>query len=647
MKLVALDFETYYDAKAKYSLKSMTTEEYVRDPRFQVIGVAFTVDNSEPRWVPAPKTQKVLELLDLQNCAVLAHNAAFDMAILNWRYGIRPKMILDTMSMGMYTVGIRSSTSLASLSELYGLGVKGTEVLEADGKRFDDFTEEELAAYGRYCCNDVALTRALFKQLRPHIPNAEMRLIDWTIRAFSEPKLELDTPLLEQANAEYNAKVASTLARVGISDIGDLRSDEKFAAVLRKLGVEPPTKLSPKRKDENGDPKVVYAFSKQDEEFMDMLECGDEPVEMMVDARLQLKSTIAGSRLQRFLAISKRGPLPVPLLYCGAAATKRWSGTERVNLQNLPRNTYVRKEDGSVEAVPSPLRRAIKAPPGRRLAVADLSQIELRVNAWQSGQNDVLELLKNNGDVYCDQASALAGREITKKNDPVWRFIGKTTELQCGYQCGWRKFQHSLVMAAKREGITLPDTSDEFCESVVYGYRRKRDKISALWKEAQEGVVALSYGTPAMVGRYKIESGKLFLPNGSFLYYPDLSPENPETLDQIGVRWRYTRMRGRNKVRTDLYGGKLVENITQAVARLFMADAILRLLSLKMSDGSKVFDVVNTVHDEVIATYDPKQVTEQWVHDAMTWAMTTNPDWAKDIPLACEVETGENYAEAK
>ena len=106
-------------------------------------------------------------------------------------------------------------------------------------------------------------------------------------------------------------------------------------------------------------------------------------------------------------------------------------------------------------------------------------------------------------------------------------------------------------------------------------------------------------------------------------------------------------MRGRNKVRTDLYGGKLVENITQAVARLFMADAILRLLTLKMSDGSKVFDVVNTVHDEVIAVYDPKQVTEQWVHDAMTWAMTTNPDWAKDIPLACEVETGDNYAEAK
>ncbi|MCJ5779134.1 DNA polymerase, partial [Klebsiella pneumoniae] len=172
-----------------------------------------------------------------------------------------------------------------------------------------------------------------------------------------------------------------------------------------------------------------------DVEFMDLLESDDEAIAALVEARLGLKSSILQSRIERFLSISRRGLLPVPLLYAGATPTRRWSGTDQINLQNLPR---------SKKGSPSPLRQAICAPPGYKLVAADLSQIELRANCWQSGQNDVLELLRTGGDTYADMATAVFGYPVHKDTHPNERFVGKTAVLGCGYQCGAAKFQHML-----------------------------------------------------------------------------------------------------------------------------------------------------------------------------------------------------------
>ena len=132
MELITLDFETYYTSKDS-GFKTQTTEEYVRDPRFEVIGVAVKVGGGETAWCTGSHEQikSFLNTFDWGNSMVVAHNALFDMAILNWHFDIRPKAIADTLSMARAIHGIEVGNSLKKLSEHYALGVKGTEVVDA------------------------------------------------------------------------------------------------------------------------------------------------------------------------------------------------------------------------------------------------------------------------------------------------------------------------------------------------------------------------------------------------------------------------------------------------------------------------------------------------------------------------------------
>ena len=129
--------------------------------------------------------------------ALLAHNAMFDAAILSWRFNIKPRAILDTLSMARALHGTEVGNSLAKLSDHYQLGKKGTEVVDALGKRREDFTPSDLQAYGGYCINDVELTYKLWKVLAPSFKLTELQTISLTIKMFSEPVLELDPKLLE------------------------------------------------------------------------------------------------------------------------------------------------------------------------------------------------------------------------------------------------------------------------------------------------------------------------------------------------------------------------------------------------------------------------------------------------------------------
>ena len=192
MSVIVCDFETFYDRA--FSLSKMTTEEYIRDPQFEVIGVAVKVDDQPTQWFSGTKakTKEWLDQFDWANSVAVAHNAMFDMAILNWHFDIRPKRIADTLSMLRALDGPDAGNSLAKAAERYGLGVKGSEVVNALGKRRLDFTPEELARYGEYCVNDVELTYDLFNRIAVGFPAVEFRLIDLTLRMFTEPVLELE-----------------------------------------------------------------------------------------------------------------------------------------------------------------------------------------------------------------------------------------------------------------------------------------------------------------------------------------------------------------------------------------------------------------------------------------------------------------------
>lgn len=318
MNFITLDFETYY--ADDYSLRKMTTEEYVRDERFEIIGVSVQVNEGEPVWLSGTLEDLKRYLkknYDWDNAGVLAHNTLFDGAIMSWILDIHPKVWLDTISMARGLLGVNSRVSLAYLSEYYDLGVKGTEVVRAKNMRRADFSPEELSAYGDYCNQDVTLTQRLFKRLMAEgFPKPELKVIDLTLRMFIEPVLSLNTLKLE-AHKQGLAKIKEQI----LEDIGlertELMSNNLFADLLRKAGIEPPTKIS------KTTGKETYAFAKTDQAFTDLEDHPNMRVASLVSARLGTKSTLEQTRTERFIGIASRGLMPVPIKYY-AAHTGRW-----------------------------------------------------------------------------------------------------------------------------------------------------------------------------------------------------------------------------------------------------------------------------------------------------------------------------------
>lgn len=606
MGILTIDFETFYDRT--FSLSKITTEAYIRDAQFEVVGVGVQINDGEPQWFSGTKTQtkKFLDKFDWGNSIALAHNAMFDMAILNWIFDIRPKRIADTLSMARALHGTEVGGSLKALAEHYNLGVKGTEVLNALGMRRIDFDSESLARYGEYCKNDVALTYGLFAQLVKGFPVTELRLIDATIRMFSEPTLQLDKEILETHLANIQKLKAALIGAVG-GDRETLMSNPKFAERLRSCGVEPPMKISPITG------KETYAFSKTDEEFKALLEHKDLRVQALVAARLGAKSTIEETRTQRFIDIANRGTLPIPLRYY-AAHTGRWGGDDKVNMQNLPRGSL--------------LKTAMCAPEGYLVVDSDSSQIEARTLAWLAEQNDLVDAFERGEDVYKIMASSIYGKpqeEITKDE----RFVGKTTILGCGYGMGANKFRAQLL----NFGVDLPQ---EECERIIWVYRETYPRIPKLWREAHTALNAIMDNQTSPLGRegvVSVEGNKgIRLPNGLYIKYPNLRKiiNSEDTLEMV-----YDTKRGRSTVPNRIYGGKVVENLCQAIARIVIGEQLLLV--------NKKFRVVMTVHD-AIACIVPESEVETG-REFVEMAMKIRPSWASDLPLNCESGFGKSYGE--
>ena len=336
MAFVTLDFETYY-AK-DFSLSKLTTEEYVNDPRFEVIGVGIKIDDGEPYWV-SENVEAELKKIDWADSALLCHNTQFDGAILSFRYGIVPGYYFDTLCMARAVHGVDAGGSLAALAKRYELGEKGTEVVNAIGKRHADFSVSDLSRYGAYCINDVDLTFRLFERLAGGFPQSELDLIDMTLRMYMQPTLEIDDGLLidrlEAIKQEKTALLAGLKESLKCEDEEAVRqklcSNPKFAKVLKDFGITPPTKIS------KTTGKETFAFAKSDEGFIALQESEDPVIQQLCAVRLGTKSTLEESRIERFINIRgrNRGRLPIPLKYYGAH-TGRWSGMDAVNLQNLP-----------------------------------------------------------------------------------------------------------------------------------------------------------------------------------------------------------------------------------------------------------------------------------------------------------------------
>jgi DNA polymerase len=607
MSVITLDFETYYDKT--FSLTKLTTEEYIRDDRFEVIGVAVAEDDGVPLWYSGSRDfiRTCLQRYDWENSLLLAHNTQFDGAILNWHFGIKAKGYLDTLCMARAIHGVDAGGSLKVLAERYQIGEKGTEVLDALGKRRVDFTSEELDAYGRYCCNDVALTRTLFEILQNVFPTKELKVIDTTLKMFIQPSLVLSQEMLVQ-HLENVKNLKTKLLESAGADLDDLMSNQKFAELLKALGVIPPTKISARTG------KEAFAFAKTDEEFKALMEHPDPRVQALVSARLGNKTTLEETRTQRFIDISTRGLMPVPLKYY-AAHTGRWGGDDKINLQNLPS----RGQNGGK------LKRAICAPDGYVMIDCDSSQIEARTVAWMAGQDDLVEAFDKGEDVYKIMASAIYGKDVEEITQEE-RFVGKTTILGAGYGMGAQKFQTQL----KTFGVEIPE--DE-TSRIIQVYRGTYDKIPELWRQAQrclEAIVTKSGAPFSVVDAVQFDplQGGFLLPSGLWQRYEKLE----KVYDAEGKsQYQYKTRKGIVKI----YGGKVVENLCQAVARCVIAEQMLLI--------SKKYKVVLTVHDAVacIAPEEEAEKAQQYVEQCMK----TRPSWAQTLPLSCESGVGKSYGE--
>ena len=299
-----------------------------------------------------------------------------------------------------------------------------------------------------------------------------------------------------------------------------------------------------------------------------------------------------------------------------AKASGRWGGADKINLQNLPSRGPNGKK----------LKKAIIAPKGYTIVEADSAQIEARVLAWFAGQDELTTAFANGEDVYVKMAARIYNCEegdVTKDQ----RFVGKTTILGAGYGMGAEKFGVQL----KTFGFEVPPHE---ARRIIQIYRDANYKISKVWRDANYMVQQLANGRAAKFGRSGIvtvdaANNALIMPNGLSIFYEQLYAEQAEK----GLEHSYKTRRGRTRI----YGGKVIENVCQALARCIIGEQMLRI--------SKKYKVVLTVHDSIVCCVPDEEVDGARQH--VETCMRETPDWAAGLPIDCESGIGKSYGDCE
>lgn len=674
--MIFLDTETFFDSKNKYSLRSkgMTQESYVRDPRFELISISVAVDDGEPRcfYRDDPRWDDFIRWLRgaVKAHPVVSHNAPFDMSILAWRLDVHPIFMADTLAMAR---PMHLKCSAEELAKHYGLTAKlDTLSKHMNGRHLADMSPELRIEFAEYNNQDVRLCRHFWHLLKPHYTLKELKLVHLTLDMYLYPRVQIDTTVLNAQLNKILSDRATILSNLGV-ELGDLRSAETFANLLRGLGVEPPMKISPTTGQQ------AFAFAKKDPALLELQNHPSPRVVALVEAKIGCQSSIRQTRAERFLGIAERSIvadglpwLPIPLRYYGAHSG-RFSGDGKINLQNL---------QNGVEGT----RAAIVPPLGCKLISVDLSAIEARMLAWLAGAERALEVFKHvnadgsadeeHGDIYAQVASDTYGVIITKRTHKRERNVGKVQVLGLGFYQGWRKFAAELFKgfmgmppmlftwddAARLQVDVAAFSANQYKQQQLQEYLATTgfvyttspenvqvhcavsDALVTRWRENNPEITAKDYGYWAkcdlmlryMVNGIEAEFGpirtaknRIIFPNGLGLYYHNLRKDKTGYSYESVDGWR------------GVYSGKVCENITQGLARIVMTDAMLEV-DKHLRDEIKI---AFTVHDELIATARAERALD--MKREMIKIMTTSRDWYKTLPLAAEGSVVDHYGEAK
>ncbi len=688
MDILTIDFETYY--ANDYTLSNMTTEAYVRDPRFETILVSVKHNTTPAFWLLPERFKQFCEETDWSRIAVIAHHAHFDGLILGHHYSVRPAFWIDTLSMARVIDGPKSGNSLHDLCIRHGIGTKGDYVTYAKGKHLVDFTAAELNQYGAYSCNDSDKTYDLAQLFLPQLPHAELKLIDLTVRMFTEPVFVGDTEKLRGAVASERQRKIDLLRRINLlcpacqgSTVGydllapsgevacktclgtgvdkkPVGSNEQFAALLRAAGVEPGTKRSPSSGEQ------IYAFAKTDSAMQALLEDPDEEVRFLAEARIGVKSNIIETRAQRFLGMAERGPLPVYTKHAGAH-TLRPSGGDGVNWLNMSNDI-----EGAARPEMAALKQSIGVPPGHKVIEVDSSQGEARILAWLAGQQDLVDAFAQGRDVYSEFASTIYQRPVDRKNvkaDYIPGQVGKIGILSFGFGSGYYtaaqgflkgalgappiQFKEADMLALSvdptpflnnpnkvRRVTEMPsrlELTDRFIhcavtEALVKRYRQKYLRIcgrGGFWDQMDQVINAMIRGEEMVFGAhgvFRTAKDRIYGPTGLWMDYRGISR------DEQG---QATYWDGRE--RTKVYGSLLTENLVQHLHRVIVGDQMLEIAEL-VKPRLWTYDAV-----AVVVPDDAAELTYQFMVNTLSRA----PDWAKGLPLAASGGSGNTLAEAK
>lgn len=658
MNLLFLDFETRSEA----DLPSVGAYRYAQDPTTEILCAAWERENGLAGFADC-MTSALMENV-IEDRIIVAHNVEFEKSILREVLGIDLPVdrFIDTAAM---SARMSLPRKLEEVALFFGLDTaakdEGKKAIQALSKprrptkgdpskwitpqaRPDLF--EKL--YAR-CRQDVSLTREIYRLLLP-LSEKERKIWQVTIE-MNEHGLLIDRESIAPAHALLEADSAPLLqefdkltggiklksyvklaARCGLPDVGKATVRKALRDVATKADVH----------------RILEIYQGLGKSSIAKLDA-------MLD-RMCSDNRVRGS-----------------FVYCGAERTARWSANG-IQPQNFPRGftgleiflvfrAIERGMDwmevlfvGCARPAPEPaltvtstiangLRGFIVAPPGNTLIVGDLSQIEARTLNWLAGETYKVEMFANGEDLYSYMASAIYGKEINKKDHPAERFMGKQAELGAGYGLGARGFQFML------DDNYDVQISEDFAQTVINTYRAKSPRVTKFWDRVQACFVhvignrskkvalwpeAVREGRPQIfMGTFERENilyAYIELPSGRRLYYaaPSLvsSPKGPQA--RYFGRDRYSK--GWTDVRT--YGGKLAENITQALSRDVMAEAMLRLQEAG-------FALNGTVHDEIISEEEEAGSEEKakQFHDLMVQV----PEWAPGLPLEAEVFVSRRY----
>lgn len=645
--VLVLDFEAYFDQE--YSMKKLTTAEYISDKRFEVLGLAHLQMSAEYPFAEYEKQvrfevgeQAVASYIaylrqmygdELEKCTVVAQNATFDLSVLARRYGLFPRYPIDTLGLARHW-NARNKNDLGSLCRQWGLVEKG-ETAEFTGLSFrrrflprkkkdkgppterPRITDHQVIALSNYACNDACREWEMFKLLVPRLsnPGSELWYMKQTTELFTRPSLLFDYHLAARLKETYAGKADLAVAETGHTK-KEISGNTSFSALMSEAltwaGENPQRFYKVCKKG------YKLADAKSDPERELMLNHANARVSSLMHARGAIKSWPSHiKRIDRLEAMANatNGLIPIALKYSGAH-TGRDSGAEKVNQQNHPRV-------GELAA----MRGLYIAPSGKKLIIVDEAAVEARGVAWLAKQTDLMQQFRENADVYSEFATRFYGKRVRKcKDDPdpvaEWhktrRQFGKVCILGMGYGMGGKKF------------ASFASTDIDTATKAVGLYRETFKQVPVLWRAIEQSFkYTATYQRPCDTHGIRFHSITdcdvvLTLPNGRELKYHKVRFKDgtPEVYNAMEKSWDH------------IWGGTLVENIVQAFCRDLLFESMKRL-------ADRGYHTAHRVHDELVLIVPDEQAQE--CLNAAIEEFRRPPAWALDIPLNAEGAISTKY----